>query len=102
MTVEYDEKTGLLVAYAAYSESLQSMDVSITLQPKNSGLPIFSQTDPVTQEKTILSPNNLAANYYPPEVYDRIPPLEGFIKAFLAISLVTALLGLYTGKVVAT
>lgn len=78
------------------------MDVNITLNLKNSGLAIFSQASSVTQQKTILSPNNLAANYYPQEVYDRIPALEGLMKAFLAISLATVLLGLYTGKVVAT
>ena len=44
----------------------------------------------------------MAANFYPTAVYTRLDSLDSLIKAFLGISLVTAILGCYSGKIVAT
>lgn len=75
ITIEYNSNTGALVARVAYSESLHSLDVNITLDPKNSGLPIFSLSTSTTMNKRIFSANNLAANLYPQSLYDRLPAL---------------------------
>jgi hypothetical protein len=44
----------------------------------------------------------MAANYYEPVVYDKLKSLDGFVKAVVALSLITLALGSYTGKLVAT